>query len=316
MDTSSNPSSKSEVTSKKNSNRRVKTKLSPILHENTDSSNHTGDNTKTENLNELDSPTANITSSKTLDSNNISMIDTANMNNSASTSVEHNGNDPRLIIKNHSHGDDCSNDNSQICAATMNDRKLFMDCANGDLDKYKHSVMINSNRAESVWIGVTAKFSSIKFFICVKNADNSLNTFFMDSNSRQQFESSLVSFIENGGLNWSEGLGQSSLEYSRVNDHLVIKDMLYPRKMVIFDDTMIYSYWSKKWELMRFVEYLQKTRDMLHYSQHIFATFANCEKTNVTKNDFIDKFENSKPPNYIFTSTEMWNYFNKNFLRN
>ena len=55
---------------------------------------------------------------------------------------------------------------------------------------------------------------------------------------------------------------------------------------------------------------------MLHYSQNIFATFANCEKTNVTKNDFIDKFENSKPSNYVFTSTEMWDFFNKKISGN
>ena len=60
METSSNPSSKAEVTSKKISNRRAKTKLTPILHENSDSSNHAGVNTKTGDLNEIDSPTVNI----------------------------------------------------------------------------------------------------------------------------------------------------------------------------------------------------------------------------------------------------------------
>ena len=49
---------------------------------------------------------------------------------------------------------------------------------------------------------------------------------------------------------------------------------------------------------------------------HLVTTFANYDKTNVTKNDFMDKFENSNPPNYVFTSTEMWNFFNKKFLGN
>ena len=45
METSSNPSMKPEVTSKKISNRRAKTKHTPILQENSDSSNHAGVNT-------------------------------------------------------------------------------------------------------------------------------------------------------------------------------------------------------------------------------------------------------------------------------
>jgi len=141
----------------------------------------------------------------------------------------------------------------------------------------------------------------------------------MDSIGRQQFESALVSFVQTTDPNLllqSDGLGQSSLEYSKVDGNLVINEVLCPTKMIIFDNAMIYSYWGKKWTLERFIEYLQKKRDMIHYCQHIFATFANYEKTNVTKNDFIDKFENSKPPNYIFTSTEMWNFFNKKFLGN
>ena len=313
METSSNPSSKPEVTSKKISNRRVKTKHTPILRENSDSSNHAGVNTKTGDPNEIDSPIVDdnkISSSNKSDSSNINMISTTNMNNSVSTKDDHKeNNNPRQINK----------DDTQICASTVNDRKLFMDCANGDLDKYKHCVKIESSSQRDVWIGVTARNSAIKFYICVKNIDDSMNTFFMDNNGRQQFESALVSFIQTGDPNLlpqSQELMQTSLEYGKTDGNLVIKELLNPTKMIIFDNAMIYSYWNKKWVLERFIEYLLKKRDMIHYCQHIFTTFANYDKTNVTKNDFMDKFENSNPPNYVFTSTEMWNFFNKKFLGN
>ena len=210
-------------------------------------------------------------------------------------------------------------EHSQISAIAVNDRKLFLDCANGDLDKYKHCVKIESNSQRDVWIGVTSRHSSIKFYICVKNSSDSLNTFFMDSSGKQQFESALVSFIQRGNPNLSpqsDKLVHTSLDYSKVDGNLVIKEILNPTKMIIFDNAMIYSYWDKKWMVERFIEYLLKKRDMMHYCQHIFTTFANNDKMNVTKNDFVDKFENSKPPNYIFTSSEMWDFFNKKFSGN
>ena len=168
METSVNPSSKPEVTPKKISNRRAKTKLTPIQHKNSDSSNHTEVHTKTGDLNEIDSPTDNInmiSSSNTHESNNISMSTTANMNNSTPSTVEHNkNNDPRLIDTIHS-DIVTDKDNTQICASTVNDRKLFMDCVDGDLDKYKHCVKIESSSLRDVWIGVTARYLSIKFYI-------------------------------------------------------------------------------------------------------------------------------------------------------
>ena len=154
METSSNPSLKPETVSKKTSNRRVKTKRTPILHANSESSNHAGVTILNSKRNELDSPTVNvnkISSLKKLDSSDI-VSSTPNMNNSVENI------------------DPCGNsmDDSQICAKHVNDRKLFMDSANGDLDKYKHCVKIESNSQRDVWIGVTARYSSIKFYICVK----------------------------------------------------------------------------------------------------------------------------------------------------
>jgi len=325
METSSNPSLKPEVSSKKISNRRVKTKHTPILHENSDSSNHVGVNAKPRDHNEIDSPTINvdkISSSKTHDSNNVIVSSTPNVNNSVSNTVEDKeNNDPNTN----------NVEDSQICAFSVNDRKLFMDCAKGDLNKYKHCVKIESKskNLRDVWVGVTGRNSSIKFYICVKNSDDSLNTFFMDSNGKQQFESALESIVQTGDPNLliqskglvctsypnlliqSKGVVCTSLRYSNVDGNLVINDPLNHSKMVIFDDAMIYSYWDKKWVLERFIEYLLKKRDMMHYCEYIFTTLANYDEPNVTKNDFIDKFENSKPPNYIFTSTEMWNFYNK-----
>ena len=301
METSLKP----ETVLKKTSNRRVKTKRMPILHENSESSNHAGVTILNSKHNELDSPTVNvnkISPLKKLDSSGI-VSSTPNMNNSVENI------DPCGIIM----------DGSQIYAAAVNDRKLFMDSANGDLDKYKHCVKIESNSQRDVWVGATARYSTIKFYICVRNIDDSMNTFFMNSNDKQKFESALMSFAQTGDpnlLSQSDELVHTSLEYSNVDGDLVMNEVLNPTKKIIFDNAMIYSYTEKKWVLERFIEYLLKKRDMIHYCQHIFTIFANYDKTNVTKNDFIDKFENSKPPNYIFTSTEMWNFFNKKFLGN
>ena len=313
METSSNPSLKPEVDSKKISNRRVKTKRPPIVHENSDSSNHVRVNTKPRDLNEIDSPTIDdnkISLSKMRDSANINVSSTPKVNNSVSVSDEDKGNsDPSAS----------NMEDSQICVTAVNDRKLFMDCARGDLDKYKQCIKIESDSLSDVWIGVTARYSSIKFYICVKNSDDSLNTFFMDSNGKQQFESALESITQSGDPNLliqSKGLAPTSLQYINVDGNLVINDPLNPTKMVIFDDAMIYSYWNKKWVLERFIEYLVKKKAMIHYCEHIFTTLANYDKPNVAKIDFIDKFENSKPPNYIFTATEMWSFFNKKISGN
>ena len=313
METTSNPSLKPEMVSKKISNRRVKTKHTPVQRENSDSSNHVGVNAKPRDHNEIDSPTINvdkISSSKTHDSSNIIVSSTPNVNDSVSTAVEDNENNVPSAI---------NMDDFQICLSTVKDRKLFIDCTKGNIDKYKHCVMIESDSLRDVWVGVTARYSSIKFYICVKNSDGSLNTFFMDSEGKQQFESALESIIQTGDPNLliqSKGLVRTSLQYSKVDGNLVINEPLNPTKMIIFDDAMIYSYWDKKWALERFIEYLLKKRDLIHYCEHIFSTFANYDKMNVTKNDFIDKFENSKPPNYVFTSTEMWNFFNKKISGN
>ena len=314
METSTNSSSKPEVTPKKSSNRRVKKKLSSI-HENDDDSNHVSVDAKTGNLKKIDSPTHNSTISSTNknDSGDISMNTSTKLDNSSDTTSEHDENiDPRLIKTIQSPiVEDMKkilDDNQQICVSTVNDRKLFFDCVGGDLDKYKYCVKIESSSLRDVWIGVSNKHSTINFYICTKNSDGSMTSFFMDDNAKHQFESSLVSYIQSNDPNilWkSEGMGQTSFEYTKVNGNLVINQVSYLTKMITFDNDMIYSYWNKKWELERFIVYLQKKRAMLQYCEHIFDNFANYQKTNVTKDDFIYRFDHSNAPNSIFTSLEM-----------
>ena len=55
----------------------------------------------------------------------------------------------------------------------------------------------------------------------------------------------------------------SPLEYDVVEGNLVIKQISYPAKIITFDKNMIYNYWSKKWELDRFIVYVQKRKDIM-----------------------------------------------------
>ena len=107
---------------------------------------------------------------------------------------------------------------------------------------------------------------------------------------------------------------QSSLEYTKVDNNLVIKLVSNPKTTITFDSTMVCTYWSKHWLLERFVEYLQKRGGMLIYSEYIMNTLVRNEKGCISKNDFISLFETSTPPNRIFTSNEMWYYFLKRNL--
>ena len=39
----------------------------------------------------------------------------------------------------------------------VNDRKLFMSCVNGNIDKYKSNVKLESSNQQTVWVGVSAR---------------------------------------------------------------------------------------------------------------------------------------------------------------
>ena len=91
-------------------------------------------------------------------------------------------------------------------------------------------------------------------YICTKNSDGSLRTFFIDHNEKTQFDSTIKSFIYSNDLNFRPGvLVRSSLEYAKVDNNLVIKLVKHPKITITFDSTMVCTYWSKHWLLERFL---------------------------------------------------------------
>merc|ERR1711895_300485 len=52
-----------------------------------------------------------------------------------------------------------------ISGKCVEDRKLFMECVGGDIDKYKYSIKLESSNLGNVWIGVEAKPSLIITFV-------------------------------------------------------------------------------------------------------------------------------------------------------
>ena len=48
--------------------------------------------------------------------------------------------------------------NDYISAKCVNDRKLFMSCVNGDIEKYKFNVKLKSSYQQTVWVGEKIQF--------------------------------------------------------------------------------------------------------------------------------------------------------------
>ena len=69
--------------------------------------------------------------------------------------------------------------NQHISAKCVKDRKLFGECVGGDIEKYKFSVKIKSSNQLNVWVGVAAR-ASLYYYICTKNSDGSMTTFFIE----------------------------------------------------------------------------------------------------------------------------------------
>ena len=86
----------------------------------------------------------------------------------------------------------------QISSDSVNERKLFFECSDGNLEKYKFCVKIETSNLHHVLIGVTSSCFQYSFYIIAKNSDDSITTFFIDQNTKYQFESALASFIETG----------------------------------------------------------------------------------------------------------------------
>ena len=190
-----------------------------------------------------------------------------------------------------------------------------MSCVNGDIDKYKSNVKLESSKQQTVWVGVTAR-PSIYYYICTKNSDGSMSSFFIDQKDKNQFDSAIKSYIYSEDYQnlRTEERTTFSIEYVKVDENLVIRQDSDPKNSITLDKTMVYAYWGKHWLLERFKLYLQKRIAMLQYSEYILDILAKYDKDTVTKDDFVKMFETSSPPNRIFTSQEMWHYFLKRKL--
>ena len=142
-----------------------------------------------------------------------------------------------------------------------------------------------------------------------------MNSFFIRQNEKIQFDSFIKSFMYSKDVNIRSGMSpQSSLEYNKVGDNLVINQTSNPKITITFDGPMLCKYWSQHWMMERFVEYLQKRASMLIYSEYIMNTLVKKEKDHISLNDFMSLFETLSPPNRIFTANEMWRYFLKRNL--
>ena len=74
---------------------------------------------------------------------------------------------------------------------------------------------------------------------------------------------------------------------------------------------MIYNYWSKKWELDRFIVYVQKRKDIMTYIENNLSLLAKKEKKTTTMAGFKYAFEKFDPPNGMITWNEMWELLTK-----
>ena len=79
-----------------------------------------------------------------------------------------------------------------ISARCVNDRKLFMNCVNGDIEKYKTNVKLELSNQQTVWVGVAAR-PTFYYYICTKNSDGTMTTLFIDHNEKIQFDTAIKS---------------------------------------------------------------------------------------------------------------------------
>ena len=305
--------SKPEATPKKTSNKRLKRKLSEIeaeTHTRVNSVSDDGYKGDSESSNTLE----NVSTDVNIDETDTEPFDTnENYESGDDTSIQ------PLIIDEKKNGKEKQDVIHHISGDCVKDRKLFVNCTGGDIEKYKLSVKLESSNQPNVWVGVGAK-PSLYYYICTKNSDGSMTTFFINQHEKKQFDSALkyhifsdIKYNDVPHLDFEE-LPRTSIEYAKVDDGLVINQIQNPTKTITFDKTMIYSYWRNCWMLERFVEYLRKRVGMIRYCWHIFDSLDNIGKGGVAKDDFTTRFESSNPPNFIFTSQEMWCYLLKKHL--
>lgn len=305
-------SSKPEETAKKISNKRVKRKHSEIDKETPARTNSVSDNGNKEDS-ESSIATVNVSTEVNIDETDTQPFEAEESNDS-----EDDASIRSPIIDGKKNVEEKQDVDQHISGECVKDRKLFVECVGGDIDKYKCSVKLESSNLGNVWVGVGAK-PSLYYYICAKNRDGSMTTFFIDQREKKQFDSALKRHIFsdikfNGeGLDLEES-SRASLEYTKVDEDLVINQVRNLAKKIAIDRAMIYNYWAKSWKLERFVEYLRKRVGMIQYSWYIFDSLNSEGKGGVAMDDFTSRFKTSNPPNSIFTSQEMWGYICKKHI--
>ena len=299
-------SSKSETTTTKmTSNKRGKRKLSDL-----DNTSNQGSDTSDVGYDagsETSSNSEDVSMHSTIDEKNPQSIEAIENN-----VVEGDESSQTLIIN--EKNDSKQTENNYISAKCVNDRRLFMSCVNGDINRYKFNIKLESLNLQTVWIGVFGT-QSLKYYISTKNSDGSMNSFFISQNEKLQFDSFIKSFMYSNDVNIRSGMSpQSSLEYNKDGDNLVVSQTSNPKTKITFDGPMLCKYRSQHWMMERFVDYLQKRASMLIYSEYIMNTLVKKEEDHISLNDFMSLFETLSPPNRIFTANEMWGYFLKKNL--
>ena len=76
---------------------------------------------------------------------------------------------------------------------------------------------------------------------------------------------------------------------------------------------MIHQYWVKKWELERFMKYILKKGEIVEYGDNILTSSA-IASSNISKQEFKNKFDSSHPPNTMLNAYEVWSILKKKYL--
>ena len=214
-----------------------------------------------------------------------------------------------------------SEDNTSLNPSVIKERRLFFECTNGDLEKYKYSIRLES--FTTAWIGITARFEPFKYYLTVKNNSTSVSTIFIDQKTKNQLDTAVLSFVRTGNLphTWKkDGMAQSNLEYLVENEHLIIKQHLNssrtdlkPLKSFIFDKDMATQYVDAMWQIDRFAKYIISRNDLVSYGESILVDTANRELT-ITKDLFTHVFYGTTPPNGVLTAGEIWNILKSKYM--
>ena len=207
------------------------------------------------------------------------------------------------------------------------DRNLFHECSNGDLEKLKYSVRLDSySNLPTLWVGVTGKCSPFKAYICQKNEDNVMSSFYTDIETFNRVHANLIGFGEKGKDyqpfevdNKSPRTTTLSISNHEQQGPLLVLNHNAPIgknvKEVKFDLQMVKQYIAQCWSLRRFISYLKKREDILKFGESIILqtdTIDNNEEFG--REWFIEAFDASTPPNRVLTSSDVWTLLKKKYM--